>query len=195
MNMKYSNKTYEDILNWLDTNLTQDRYIHTLGTVDTAVMLAERFNLDVDKARIGALLHDCAKCFSSEKLRQILNDTNIVIEDSELVNYKTLHAPVSAFIAENDFGVTDPEILSSIRWHTLGRVKMSDLEKVVFLADKIEGKTRDEDYRAQILQILDTQGIDNAILECMRTTIKSLIDRNLKICNQTIDVYNRFLDA
>ena len=62
MNMKYSNKTYEDILNWLDTNLTQDRYIHTLGTVDTAVMLAERFNLDVDKARIGALLHDCAKC-------------------------------------------------------------------------------------------------------------------------------------
>ena len=25
--------------------------------------------------------------------------------------------------------------------------------------------------------------------------IKSLIDRNLKICNQTIDVYNRFLDA
>ena len=50
MNMKYSNKTYEDILNWLDTNLTQDRYIHTLGTVDTAVMLAERFNLDIDKA-------------------------------------------------------------------------------------------------------------------------------------------------
>ena len=72
---------------------------------------------------------------------------------------------------------------------------MSDLEKVVFLADKIEGKTRDEDYRNQILQILDKEGIDKAMLECMRTTIKSLIDRNLKICNQTIYVYKRFLDA
>lgn len=54
-----------------------------------------------------------------------------------MLNYKTLHAPVSAYIAEKEFNVQDKEILSAIRWHTLGRLDMSDFEKLFFLPIKL----------------------------------------------------------
>ena len=112
-----------------------------------------------------------------------------------MLNYKTLHAPVSAYIAQKDFGVNDPEILSAIRWHTLGKINMSDFEKVIFLADKIEPNTRDKKYSEEILSILEQQnGLNLALLKCYKETIKSLVNRELKICMTTIDIYNNLLD-
>ena len=35
--------------------------------------------------------------------------------------------------------------------------------------------------------------LDNALLVCYGNTIKSLVDRNLKICKTTIDIYNKLL--
>ena len=36
------------------------------------------------------------------------------------------------------FGVEDADVLNAVRYHTTGRAGMSDVEKVVFLADKTE---------------------------------------------------------
>ena len=112
-----------------------------------------------------------------------------------MMNYKTLHAPVSAFCAQKDFGICEEEILSAIRWHTLGRTEMSTFEKIIFLADKIEPNTRDSEYREKILEILkEENGLNKALLKCYRETIKSLVKRELKICPLTIEIYNNLLD-
>ena len=112
-----------------------------------------------------------------------------------MLNYKTLHAPVSAYIAEKEFGVTDKEILSAIRWHTLGKLNMTDFEKIVFLADKIEPNTRDTEYSKQIQTLLnEDNGLNKALLRCYKETIKSLVKRDLKICILTIEIYNKLQD-
>ncbi len=192
--MIYTKISEKEILNWLKENLNEERYIHSLGTADCAKELAEKYNLDSSKAYIAGLLHDLAKCFSKEKLKEII-DKNLDIDPCEMLNYKTLHAPVSAFIAEKDFGVEDREILSAIRWHTLGKINMTDFEKIIFLADKIEPNTRDEKYRNEILDILkEDNGLNLALLRCYKETIKSLAKRELKICKATIDIYNYLLD-
>ena len=41
--------------------LTKKRFKHTLGVVESATHLAELYGVDVEKARLAALLHDCAK--------------------------------------------------------------------------------------------------------------------------------------
>lgn len=192
--MDYTNE--ENILEWLKTNLNEERYFHVLGSADCAVELAKMFSIDENKARLTGLLHDCAKCFSNEKLLEIIEEH--FKEDmvcTEFLNYKTLHAPVSAHLAQKQFGVKDKEILNAIRWHTLGRIDMSQFEKVIFVADKIEKNTRDLEFRNLILEILKEQnGLDKAMLICFEATIKSLVDRKLKICHQTVDVYNNLLD-
>ena len=196
MKMDYTNKTFEEINNWLKENLNDERYIHSLGTMECAVELANMFGLDATKAKVAGLLHDCAKCFSNDKLLSIIEEKIKDVEKSELMNYKTLHAPVSAYISNELFGLKDAEILSAIRWHTLGHVEMSDFEKIIFLADKIEPNTRPREYREEILHLLkEENGLNKALLKCFRETIKSLIRRNLAICHITIDVYNDLLNC
>mgnify|MGYP002625781236 CR=1 FL=1 len=182
---------YIKINEWLKNNLSEKRYIHTQGTANCARELAQKFGLDGEKAYLAGLLHDCAKCFSNEKLTEIIKN-NLDVEECEMLNYKTLHAPVSAYIAQNEFNVEDPEILSAIRWHTLGKLDMTDFEKIVFIADKIEPNTRDKEYCGEIRDLLDEEnGINKALLKCYKETIKSLVKRDLKICLLTIEIYNK----
>ena len=151
--MSYTKIDMESLFSWLKDNLSEKRYIHSIGTAECARDLAIKFGLDSEKAYMAGLLHDCAKCFSNEKLLEIINN-NLNVQKIELMNYKTLHAPVSAYIAKNNFGVEDNEILSAIRWHTLGKIDMTDFEKIIFLADKIEPKTRDKDYLEEVRDYL-----------------------------------------
>ena len=188
--MVYTKNSIEDITKWLKIHLNEERYLHSIGTADCAKKLALKFNLDCDKAYIAGLLHDCAKCFPKDELFDIVNN-KIDILDCERISNKTLHAPVSAYIASTEFRVEDKEILSSIRWHTLGKLSMSNFEKIIFLADKIEPNTRTGDYCTCIRAILNNEmNLDKALLQCYKFTIISLVDRNLKICPLTIDIYN-----
>lgn len=192
--MNYTEIDIENIKAWLQTNLDEERYLHSLGVMDSAVELAKRFNQDEEKAKVAGLLHDCAKCFSKEKLKDLLEKEIKDLNENEFINSKTLHAPVSAYIAEKEFKITDQEILSAIRWHTLGKIEMTDFEKVVFIADKIEKNTRESEYRDKIVKTLEkTNDLDKTLLKCFRLTIKSLVKRKLPICQQTIDVYNELI--
>lgn len=192
--MNYTKINENEIKEWLKENLNEERYIHSLGTAKCAEELAEQFGLNREKAYTAGLLHDCAKCFSNEKLLEIIRN-NLDVRQEEMLNYKTLHAPVSAYYAKEKFGVEDKEILSAIRWHTLGKLDMSDFEKIIFLADKIEPNTRDKEYSAIIRSYLaEENGLNKALLKCYKETIKSLVKRDLKICLLTIEIYNKLED-
>ncbi len=187
------NMDYTKTLDWLKKNLNEERFSHSLGTADCARRLAGIHGVDEEKAYLAGLLHDCAKCFSKEQLKEII-DEHLTLDENELINPKTYHAPVSAHIAEKELGVCDDEILSAIKCHTLGKVDMSTFEKIIFLADKIESNTREKDFCKQIEKILDEHGLDKALLECYCATIKSLVERGLKICPCTVDIYNKLQD-
>ena len=192
--MAYTNISTQEIEHWLKDNLVEERYIHSLGVMEAAVELAQIFHLDIEKARLAGLLHDAAKCFPNEKLLEVIKEHIPEVHECELLNYKTLHAPVSAYLAKTKFNVTDTEILDAIRWHTLGRCNMSDFEKIIFLADKIEARTRDLNFRQECMDLLkEDRGLDKALFKCFEATIKSLVDRRLAICHITIDVYNELL--
>ena len=182
----------------LKRELSKERYLHTLGVRDCAVELAKRYNLDVKKAELAGLLHDCAKCKTNDELKEIIDKFLDDVDKNELKNYKTLHAPVGAYYAKEKFNIEDNEILSAIRWHTLGRVNMTMFEKIIFLAEKKEKNTRDLNYRNEIIKILDDnegeKGLNLALLRCFIETVKSLAERRLYICKTTIDVYNWLLE-
>lgn len=183
---------YTKYKEWLKENLDEERYEHSLGVAECAAELAEKFGLDKEKAYLCGLIHDCAKCFSNEELKaSICNCQDLC--DGELINPKTYHAPAGAILAKQELGICDEEILSATRWHTLGKIEMSDFEKIIFIADKIEKRTRPLEHREPIEKAL-AKGLDYALLVCYGSTIKSLVDRDLKICSQTIEIYNNLLN-
>ncbi len=187
----YTKFSIEEIKDKLKECLSYERYIHSLGTMEKAMELAQDFGCDVEKAQVAGLLHDCAKCISNDELEKS-KDT---FEDCEKLSAKTWHAPVGAYIAKRDYGVVDEEILSSIRWHTIGKKDMTDFEKIIFLADKIESRTREIEFRQKIEKALyKRHNLDDAMLKSFKITIKSLLKRKLPICFQTVDVYNYLLN-
>ena len=187
----YTLYSIEEIEEKLKHCLSYERYIHSVGTMEKAMELAERFNLDIEKAQVAGLLHDCAKCLTNEELGKYKKS----FEECEKLSYKTWHAPVGEIIAQRDYGVTDKEILSSIRWHTIGKINMTDFEKIIFIADKIEQRTREADFREKIEKALNKRNnLDDAMLKSFKITIKSLLKRKLPICFQTIEVYNDLLE-
>ena len=183
---------YTKYKEWLKANLDEERYEHSLGVAECAEELAERFGLDKEKAYLCGLIHDCAKCFSNDELKNSICNCNDLC-DGDLINPKTYHAPAGALLARQELGICDDEILSATRWHTLGKIEMSDFEKIIFIADKVEKRTRPLEHREPIEKALE-KGLDEALLVCYGATIKSLVDRNLKICSQTIDIYNHLLN-
>ena len=190
--MSYTKISTEDLIKWLKANLCEERFEHSLGTAECAKDLAYKFNLDIDKAYIAGLLHDCAKCFPNEKLLEII-DTKMDVEPIEKMSPKTLHAPVSSYVAKSVFGVDDEEILSAVRWHTLGKLNMSDFEKIIYLADKIEFRTRKKEHAEPIRRLLDEpDGLNQAMLQSYKQTIISLVERDLVICPLTVDIYNSY---
>ncbi len=187
----YTKYSIEEIKAKLKACLNEERYIHSIGVMEKAMQLAQEFNCDVEKAQIAGLLHDCAKCMPNAELEK----SKDIFEESEKLSCKTWHAPVGACKAKQDYSVTDEEILSAIRWHTIGKENMTDFEKIIFLADKIEERTREIEYRQPIENALkERNNLDDAMLKSFKLTIESLVRRNLPICFQTIDVYNNLLE-
>ena len=95
--------------------LKATRLAHTYGVVETAVGMAEKFGADPRKARTCALFHDA--------FREVGN---------------LAHGAVAADYMEEEFSITDEDMLNAVRFHTTGRKGMTVLEKILFLADAIE---------------------------------------------------------
>lgn len=183
------------ILQNLKNDLNEERYEHSIGVAEMAQQMAKRFNCNEEKAYIAGLLHDCAKCMDFELSKKLAKEHISDLDETEKDNKKTLHAPVSAYIAKEKYGVTDEEILSAIRLHTIGKCQMSDFEKIIFIADKIEHRTREVEFREQIEKFLDEKEnpLDKAMFKSFEMTIESLVQRKLPICYVTVNVYNEML--
>lgn len=114
------------------------RYTHTLGVAYTAAALAMCHGVDMKKAQVAGLLHDCAKCLTDEKRIEICEKNGLPISSVERRNPSLLHAKVGSFLAKTKYDVEDEEILGAICYHTTGRPNMNPLEKIIFIADYIE---------------------------------------------------------
>lgn len=122
----------------LEKVLSDKRFFHTRGVMYTSASLAMCYGANVEHAMLAGLLHDCAKYLTeSEQLRQCIKH-NLPVREIEKKNPYLLHAKVGAYFAEKKYGITEPEILSAITWHTTGKPGMSILDKIVFTADYIE---------------------------------------------------------
>lgn len=118
--------------------LSDKRLLHSLLVAGTARDLALRHGQDPEAAALAGLLHDCAKCLPLADLQRIAKEQRLLVDRETLANQNLLHGPVGAALAQTRYGVEDPNILSAIGCHTLGKVGMLPLDMILYLADKIE---------------------------------------------------------
>ena len=187
----------EQARKWIKSRLNEEKYFHSLGAEETARELACMFSVDPEKAAFAALIHDNAKNISYKKALELIKINNFDIDENIKTNFffkKLIHAHVGACLAQKELSVSDEDILNAIKFHSTGRPNMSMLEKIVYIADKIESNTREPELREKILKILrETGNINEAVLICTDRTIRSLLNRKFIINTQTIEVWNSYI--
>ena len=127
-------KQFFDGAVWMYQYLGGKRLLHTLNVGYMSAHLADIYGCSKDKALLAGALHDCAKELPIEEQAALAKKYC----GDLFTEKKILHSPAGATFAKEGFGIEDTEILDAICYHTTGRGNMTVLEKIVYLADKIE---------------------------------------------------------
>ena len=99
-------------------NVKPSRFAHTIHVVRKAQELCEKYGVDeetIRKVETAAIFHDAYR-----------DEGNLV------------HGPLAAEHLEKDWGITDPDILSAVRYHTTGHADESLTEIILKMADLLE---------------------------------------------------------
>ena len=131
---------YTDIRKMLKEKLDDYRYIHSLGVADSARELAKIYGADEEKAYFAGLLHDVAKNMPKDEQLQLMETGGIILNPAEKNNPALWHAMAGECYLRLHMGITDPDILGSVRYHTTGKAGMSLMEKIIYIADYISAE-------------------------------------------------------
>jgi predicted HD superfamily hydrolase involved in NAD metabolism len=89
----------------LKKELTENRYRHTMGVTYTACALAMVHGANLSQARMGGLLHDCAKCIPNSEKIEICKKKKIPVSEFEIEHPVLLHAKLGAYLAKKSTAV------------------------------------------------------------------------------------------
>ena len=178
----------DEIKQKVQKHLDQIRYEHTMGVMYTAAAMAMRYGVDLEKATLAGLLHDCAKCIPSKEKLHLCEKHEIPVSEAESKNPGLLHAKLGAFLAKNKYDVEDQDILDSITYHTTGRPAMTLLDKIVYIADYIE-PNRKEAPNLDKVRALAFTDIDACLYVILEDSLAYLHTKNEVIDPMTEQTY------
>ncbi|MGD6940909.1 bis(5'-nucleosyl)-tetraphosphatase (symmetrical) YqeK [Cytobacillus gottheilii] len=180
----------EKALSLVKEQLSEKRYIHTIGVMETAIELAKKYKADEKKAEIAAIFHDYAKFRPKDEMKSIIIEqkmpADLLLHHSEL-----WHAPVGAYLVKEEAGIADEEILDAIRYHTSGREHMTLLDKIIYVADYIEPGRKFPGVEE--VRLSAQENLDAALKQAMSNTIIFLIKQGQAVYPQTLEAYNGLL--
>lgn len=186
----YISMSREALLAKMETVMPEKRLRHCLGVEKAARELAERFGLDVEKAGLAGLLHDYAKKVSDEEFLAFIDKYQL---DPDLKNWgnNVWHGMVGIYKIQEDLGIEDAEILRAIEIHTVGSGTMSELDKVVYVADYIE---HNRDFPGvDKARELAKRSLNQAVAYETARTVEHLAHKGMPIYPQTLLTYNAFV--
>lgn len=176
-----------DYLAYIQERMPQKRYIHTLGVEETAKKMAVHYGACEQAAQTAAILHDVAKYADVAWMEQIVREHQL---DERLIGWgsELLHGPVGAWIAQHELHVNDEDILNAMRYHTTGRARMTNLEKILYVADMLEPNRRFpgvDDLRQMMYD-----GLNEVFEACVKHSLIHLISSGIAVFPQSIECYN-----
>jgi nicotinate-nucleotide adenylyltransferase len=143
------------------------RYRHSLNVANLCGDLSRHYALPkklAEKAYIAGLYHDIEKTI--EKRCQTFPEwleNEYGPDPVERAERKLWHGIAGAVYVRDEFGITDPDILNAIRFHTIARPCMSVVEKIVYVADKCSPERVGGDYDK--IRELAFKNLDEALYE------------------------------
>lgn len=198
-----------NVKKWVRSRVTPKRYKHIKGVADVGKRLAKACRVDELPVLLACWLHDSCKEIKATELVSMARAYGMELSVMDERNGHILHGPVASYVVQEQFGITNHDVLSGISEHTLGSTTMTRISKVVYLADILEA-SRPEALTGPIwnaltggkcldganIETIETElDLDGAILKASDLVIAHLLDKGKAIHPKAVDVRNHFLEA
>lgn len=162
---------------------------HSRRVAQAAGELAAVYGVDEDDARLAGLLHDWSREAGGTELVDRARETGVEVTPiDEAVPY-LLHAPVGAKDILQAFPSLSPPIVNAVARHTVGATEMTDLDRVVYLADMIEG---DRDFPGvdELRAAVGVAPLEELFAQAYATSLRHIIDGRRHLHPSTVAVWN-----
>lgn len=186
--MDYQQVLKNEIKQYLVSKNCEKTYYHCMEVGEYAYQLGEKYLTSPEKVSIAGYLHDTSAIYPNNQRINVAQKYGIELNEAEMAFPMIIHQKISKSIAKMDFGIEDNEILSAIECHTTLKKNYSDIDLVLFVADKIkwdqEGKPP---YLDGLLQALNCS-LENAAY----FYIDYILKHDIKVVHPWLwDAYNQ----
>ncbi len=166
---------------------------HVLRVVDEASRLAEIHDVNKNAVRVAALGHDLLRAHNDARLLTIAREQQYAAHAVDLLEPILLHGPLAVAILREQYSVLDADILGAVAYHTTAHAGMTPLQKVIFLADKIEPQKRAHSAAVErAAQLADTD-LDAALLIYLNHHIDVALETGWPLHPNTIAARNELI--
>jgi len=188
------------ILELLPLMLKPRRVSHSVSVAETAARLCLRFGMDPAMGRLAGLSHDIVKDRPASELWPLARRLGSHASTAPLLSIletmdsslsfadKVVHGPAGAVFLLEEGLVDDASILGAVVSHSTARSGMTDLEKLIFSADKLEPLRKGTS--AVEAEALLSLGLDELFSFALGSTIRWLREAGLPVAQATADLYN-----
>ncbi len=137
---------------------------HCMRVSKEASQLARRFSINVGEALAAGLLHDISNIVPRSEMVALAEALKLDVLPEERDFPAILHQRLSAEMARDIFQIDNRSILSAIGCHTTLKKGALSLDKVVFLADKIQWDQPSTAPLRDAIRIALDKSLDTAVL-------------------------------
>lgn len=183
--------TVEQIQEYLRERLSEKRMRHSLAVADMAKELAERNGADPEKAYLAGLVHDIMREAAPAQAERFMSEHGIVLTELERHAPNLWHAVLGAVAIQTELGITDPEIVLAVRYHTTGRAGMSLLERIVYVADCTSADRRYPDV--EDMRRRARTNLNDAVRGSLDYCVSSLRAQGVPVHPDTLAALEEFL--
>jgi predicted HD superfamily hydrolase involved in NAD metabolism len=166
---------------------------HVLRVEVEAMNLARKHGQDPERASIAALGHDLVRHKNNEELLDLARRYDIEPDAVELASPVLVHGPIAARMLTRDFDLDDAEIIAGVDCHTTARPGMTMIEKMLFIADKIEPNKLKRGGALQEVYDLRETDIDAAVLRFLDMRIEQALAGGGQIHPRVIEARNELV--
>ena len=166
---------------------------HVVRVVDEAARLAEIYGVSKEAAKIAALGHDLLRALSNERLLTIAVEQGYQCDAVDGMEPVLLHGPLAVRILREQYGVLDADVLGAVAYHTTAHAGMTPLQKLLFIADKIEPHKRERSPEAERVAALAVTDLDGAMLAYLDYHVRFAVDHDWPLHPNTIAARNELI--
>ncbi|MBI5287602.1 MAG: bis(5'-nucleosyl)-tetraphosphatase (symmetrical) YqeK [Chloroflexi bacterium] len=166
---------------------------HVIRVLEEARRLAEIHGVDRHAVTIAALAHDLLRAHSDERLLTIAEEQGYELDPADRLAPILLHGPLAVPILQERYGIMDGDVLGAVAFHTTANEGMTPLQKVLFIADKIEPQKRERAAEVQRVAELAETDLDAAMLAYLDYHVRVALKSGWPLHSHTVAARNELL--